>query len=362
MDCRNRISNACRPQRVTVRQVGFTLVELLVVIAIIGILVALLLPAVQAAREAARRMSCQNNVKNIVLATLNYESARGFLPPGGIHWDPTVIGSFDDQLTKDAGLLARILPYAEDSGLHDLIDFDKEGATSEDRNTDNQRVGDDDDPSNPYISEFLVSMYACPSDDSPDVLTDNGPRPVAKTNYVGSVGSARVANNGSCSCDTATRLAFTAVALGVNYGTAGNARKKAATYSGVFSRHGVSTKLQEITDGLSKTIFIGEVVPDCSQHVRNGGWLGNNNGTGLISTAIPINYDTCNPGPGSGDRKANCNKNCNWSTSWGYRSRHAGGANFGMGDGSVQFLAEDIEHDTVYQFLGHKDDGNSVSF
>ena len=81
---RVRIKASCR-QRCGEQRPGFTLVELLVVIAIIGILVALLLPAVQAAREAARRTKCMNNVKNIALACLNYESTKKTLPPGSIN-------------------------------------------------------------------------------------------------------------------------------------------------------------------------------------------------------------------------------------------------------------------------------------
>ena len=86
---------------------GFTLVELLVVIAIIGILVALLLPAVQAARESARRVQCQNNLKNIALACLNFETAKGELPPGSVN---TSI-----QQGSGLGWPVQILPYVEES-------------------------------------------------------------------------------------------------------------------------------------------------------------------------------------------------------------------------------------------------------
>ena len=89
------------------RSPGFTLVELLVVIAIIAMLVALLLPAVQSAREAARKIQCTNNVKQIVLATLNYESARGELPPGSIFINQ------EGEPERRTGVLARILSYAK---------------------------------------------------------------------------------------------------------------------------------------------------------------------------------------------------------------------------------------------------------
>ena len=99
---------------------GFTLVELLVVITIIGILIALLLPAVQTAREAARRMQCNNNLKQLALGCLNHESANRFLPTGG--WGYAYAGDpdrgFDNR--QPGGWLFNILPYIEQQSLHDL--------------------------------------------------------------------------------------------------------------------------------------------------------------------------------------------------------------------------------------------------
>src|SRR6478609_8897935 len=97
-----------------IRRYGFTLVELLVVIAIIGVLVALLLPAVQAAREAARRMSCGNNLKQMVLATHNYMDTLQCLPPA-VCFSTSGGGSWSAQ--------ARILPYLEQANLQNIIDF-----------------------------------------------------------------------------------------------------------------------------------------------------------------------------------------------------------------------------------------------
>ena len=99
---------------------GFTLVELLVVITIIGILIALLLPAVQAAREAARRMQCSNNLKQIGLGCINHENAQGFFPSAGWGWawhgDPD--RGYDKR--QPGGWLFNILPYIEQESLHDL--------------------------------------------------------------------------------------------------------------------------------------------------------------------------------------------------------------------------------------------------
>src|SRR5687768_2657923 len=96
----------CRIKRNGITR-GFTLVELLVVIAIIGILVALLLPAIQAARAAAQRTQCQNNLKNIALAVLNYESTKGELPIGSINADA--------ERKSGLGWPVQILPYVEES-------------------------------------------------------------------------------------------------------------------------------------------------------------------------------------------------------------------------------------------------------
>jgi hypothetical protein len=108
--------------------------------------------------------------------------------------------------------------------------------------------------------------------------------------------------------------------------------------------------LQAITDGLAKTIFFGEVRPQCSEHARNG-WVASNNGNGYCTTVIPINYDSCD------DNAADpCRRSFNWNTEVGFKSAHPGGAFFLLGDGSVQFFIEDIDH-RMYQLLGAKDDG-----
>jgi prepilin-type N-terminal cleavage/methylation domain-containing protein len=103
---------------------GFTLVELLVVIAIIGILVALLLPAIQAAREAARRVSCQNNVKNITLAALTYENARKAMPPGALASTPASGQQINNTVLDQAiSWLVLILPQMEEAALYDKFNL-----------------------------------------------------------------------------------------------------------------------------------------------------------------------------------------------------------------------------------------------
>ena len=315
---------------------GFTLVELLVVIAIIGVLIALLLPAVQAAREAARRASCTNNIRQVCLATLNYEVAHNVLPPGSIHWNP------DDATIKNrAGVLAWILPYAEDASLHDLIDFD--------RQTNGQKL-----PDGTYLSAFLVPMYICPSDDAEQVVEvrvgggDLTLAPSAMSSYAASNGSGARNNSSKCSCAT-ERAVWNKFALGPppNLSDPEN-------FSGPFTRVAVQTKLKEVSDGLSSTIFFGEVRPDCSWHARRG-WLHSNNADGIVSTIIPINYDSCHE-----DSTDGCKRPCNWNTELGFKSSHPGGANFAYGDGSVHFLPENIDH-WAYQYLGDKSDGEVIN-
>src|SRR5258708_19058877 len=99
------------------REAGFTLIELLVVIAIISVLIGLLLPAVQSAREAARRIQCTNNLKQIILAAFNYESANGSLPPGYC-WQ-----AYAGNYTDAAAHLVRIAPYLEQSGIFNAMNF-----------------------------------------------------------------------------------------------------------------------------------------------------------------------------------------------------------------------------------------------
>lgn len=293
---------------------GFTLVELLVVIAIIGTLVALLLPAVQAAREAARRTSCTNNLKQVGLALANYESALKRYPPGA-DWAAG---------TRARGsALIYILPYMELSNIYEAYDL---------------RTDSVDDAVYPGTSTRIgstqVEQYICPSD-SQDEFT------WPMHNYAVSRGPTGLLSNPACACDHPwTDLA---------QAPSDDLRE----YAGPFTRVGTQTKARQVTDGLSNTIFAGEVRPSCSQHVQNG-WAKSNNGNGYCSTLIPINYDSCDA-----NNADPCRRPCNWNTEVGFKSSHQGGAFFLLGDGSVNFLPEVIDH-AVYQNLGGKSDGNPV--
>jgi len=122
---------------------------------------------------------------------------------------------------------------------------------------------------------------------------------------------------------------------------------------------GIAAEFKTFEDGLSKTILMGEVLPECSEHVTVG-WAWTNNTNGLMSTVIPINFDTCNQVGPSASGIDNCNKWCNWTTALGFKSRHPGGAQFVFGDGAVRLLSENIDHAGTYQYLGDRADGNAI--
>jgi prepilin-type N-terminal cleavage/methylation domain-containing protein/prepilin-type processing-associated H-X9-DG protein len=305
---------------------AFTLVELLVVITIIAILIAMLLPAVQAAREAARQTQCKNNLKQIGLGVLNYEMTYNVLPAGAHWWDLA-----NNWYDYRGCILIRILPYIDQQPLYSAFDPNY--------CPDSQTFPN----STALIRLTPVSTYMCPSDDTPAVMTMyNSTNRTAKQNYAASMGPTAQGDCPTCSC--ALCNAYNQYALAVT-GT--------CAVAGVFTRMSRCTRMAEITDGLSNTIFFGEIRPACSWH-QSGGWALSNNGQGLTSTLPPINWDTCNDGATD-----NCHRPCNWNMELGFRSRHPGGAQFVFGDGAVHFLPEQIDH-WNYQYLGAKADGQVV--
>ncbi len=319
------------------RERGFTLVELLVVITIIGILIALLLPAVQAAREAARRAQCANNLKQLGIALHNYESATKVLPPGAFFFGSGGLPG------NKGSILVHILPFIEQQAVYDNYDFKL-------LNAEGQLIRG----TTVEIRSTVIATYVCPSDthrQTFDVPAADGwwignGRTVGLYNYAASAGPGSVANNSSCSC--ASSANWNAYAMGYYY----DPNKLA----GPFNRMGISTAFSEIRDGLSNTIFMAEVRPLCSIHAQRG-WEDACNGNGTMTTVIPINFKTCTRDTSVSD---NCYRYCNWGTEWGFRSAHPGGAHFLMGDGTVHFLQESINHQ-VYQYLGAKDDGQPIS-
>jgi prepilin-type N-terminal cleavage/methylation domain-containing protein len=314
------------------RRHAFTLIELLVVIAIIAILVALLLPAVQQAREAARRTQCKNNLKQIGIALHNYHDTYNRFPPGSF-WNATNAG----RTYQQGSLLTHLLPYVEQANMFNQIPFNNPPAPS-------LNINDAVLPDGRLMRQvFFVPSFVCPSDTAGNNF--NGRTTVQ--NYAGSKGASNAGSptggnpNGAPPCPDK----YLNFRIGA---TPGNG------VSGPFYRNNRCDSMRDCTDGLSNTIYVGEVRPECSNHMRQG-WLEANNGQGMASTLYPINLNTCNSASNSG-----CNWINNWVDEFGFRSRHTGGAQFLLGDGAVRFISENIDHAT-YNRLGAKADGQVVT-
>ncbi len=321
----NQIHN---PRSAALDRRAFTLVELLVVIAIIGILVALLLPAIQAAREAARRSSCQNNMKQLGLATLNYEIAQKKLPPS--KWrmsipNPSGFGS----ITVEHSTIPYILSYMEEQSIADQWTFKQ---TWDNSNTalpiDNKR-----------LSEKLIAGVRCASVPNPRIDF------AGATDY-------RVCD----SMNTAGAIAELIAAGQVR--ARPNAKGKYVSL--LFNGTRVSpdplagysedpAKLKYCTDGLSQTFMWFETGAAPLRYV---------NGAPTTSCVNVSPYTNCTSGRSWAqyqnwyvihNRCGTAMFNCNNADE--IYSFHVGGAFFGMGDGSVKFLSTDINPDVFVSYM-----------
>ena len=304
---------------------GFTLVELLVVIAIIGILIALLLPAVQAAREAARRSQCSNNLKQLGLALHNYHDVFKRFPSGCGETSPAGLTPWTAGNHRKGSQLVKILPQMEQGPLHDQVPFDSDVdawfGQAANRN-------------------IQIPGYICPSDTL--ARTDR-----ALSNYGTSMGSQNMGSQGGW---------CTAYNGHINGATGHGSTNDPESVSGIFSRYHWAARFADITDGTSNTIAMGEIRPNCGDHHYHGWWESNSLWT---ATRAPINYATCQNEPGY--QANSCNAWNNWQTSQGFKSRHPGGAQFLFCDGSGQFLSETMDYQ-MYQYLGCRNDRQPVSF
>ena len=283
---------------------GFTLVELLVVIAIIGILIALLLPAVQAAREAARRSQCTNNLKQIVLALTNYLDSFGSYPPGRMGCD----GWTADVCTGQQGFqkpgtsgFVMILPFIELDTLYSQFGGFERGAVYPlaDGTSAGWRTAQID-----QALKTRPPVYVCPSDVSEPTRGTGGD---ATGSYA--------LNHGS---------------RGPSYGMAQVALKHYNT--GMFM-YRTTYAPNAVLDGLSNTMYAGEVVESHTVESSNRWAAASRHLDSLRSTENPLNTP-----PGTGITLNAYGYQCNGA----FGSYHPGGGLFGFGDGHVTFISENI--------------------
>ncbi len=302
---------------------GFTLVELLVVIAIIGMLVALLLPAVQGARESARRTQCANNIRSIGQAVEAYSEHNGSYPAGA-YWS---LAKYKGKTNVLRGtVMMQLLPLLDQEALYGLFDFTKD--TDDQKNKEGKLLG-----------SYIVPTFVCPSDDNSGLLNGR-----SISNYSASIGPAKKIDNSSCSCPNN----WNQYALSPYDST--------TDFSGPFTRLGgwKIVREEDMRDGVTSTIFFGEVRRACSHHVQ-AGWAWSNDSQGFATTLFPINADTCDDNAASP-----CNRPCNWNLELGFKSRHPGGAMILFGHANVRFVTDSIDHQT-YQYLGARADGHPAS-
>ncbi len=315
---------------------GFTLVELLVVITIIGILIALLLPAVQAAREAARRMQCANNLKQIALALHNYESSRGELPFGAA-WNYTRTGTW----------ASFILPELEQQNVFDQIDFDS-------------YMGDSQ---NAEAVKVVIPAFICPSSarSGDPIMTGRAhvpwnPSAASGLWYVGNMGPT-VYDFCRDFCPDTNIGPNNYCCQGCNFGTesGGFCRdaglKGIAAFSGMIARSHAGVPFMAVRDGLSNTLMIGETLPE---HCRYNCVYCTN--FPVAGTNVPLNLMEKTNQDGTTGTPA---ESAYWRAC-GFKSLHPGGLHFAMGDGSVRFISESIDYRLINE-LGTRAGGEVVT-
>ncbi len=311
------------------RSSGFTLVELLVVITVIGILIALLLPAVQAAREAARTVQCRNRIKQIGLALHNYHSTHGCFPSGYLTEIEPVGSTWcgDNGTRHGAPWTVLILPFLEESARYDTFDFNETFIST-------GTVPPTSPPTRANDIAWYKPLfkYQCPTDPASKGDVNN-------INYLGVQGGGEFDD---AACKNSGRVMF---------------------FDGILF-HNSSCRFADILDGSSNVFLVGEsrYVPTPAHHawLNCGGWASGarmdlyTNPYTLAAAVLSINsVDTggAYPAPPNPDVYPLMSKI--------FGSFHPGGCHFMLGDGSVRFLSENIDL-AIYQTTAVRDDGLPV--
>jgi prepilin-type N-terminal cleavage/methylation domain-containing protein/prepilin-type processing-associated H-X9-DG protein len=320
------------------RRAAFTLIELLVVIAIIGVLVALLVPAVQKVRDAAARTQCQNNLKQVGLAMHSFHDTRKRLPSGYIDGNTNILSTPDNDIGPGWGWAALLLPFVEQGPVYNQINFSVTVGVGV----------------NAQVSQLPIPVYMCPADGYQEpvpVYDSTFSQPVvtlAHANYVACNGWEECFNGASGNPPPGTG----ADGLPGGFGASGR---------GAYYRNS-QTRFSDVTDGVSNTIFAGERSGNHAPSTWTGAYPGGRC-PAWMAVQPPMPYAPP-PGPaydyadfGEAFVLAHCNATHLPSADFPiydpdtFYSMHTGpGANFLFGDGSVHFLTSRINPIT-YQYL-----------
>ena len=357
------------------RRSGFTLIELLVVIAIIAVLVSLLLPAVQQAREAARRTQCKNNMKQLGLAVHNFEETYSKMPYGMLRRDGNGFGhpSFGvaPEENRRYAFHFQLLPYIEQSSLFSWFDQMNFG------NNDKNRLPDGTFGTTSWEGNWfhkqLVTTFLCPSNQGSNWNESHDPTSggrYSRCDYYANAG-----RRGYPGYNATRPSLWNPFGPGTDVtpwsGAGSQTSMQRGRADGPFTRN-IQYKFRDITDGLTNTIMLGErsyfdpvfdasgpILTSCggasntSTKIGNWGWWSfGAEGNAFLSTGVPINYRlrTCSDmaDPLRYDDRINA-----------MGSLHAGGVNVTLMDGSVRFISENISS-LVFNSLGTRSGGEVV--
>jgi len=347
------------------RSGGFTLVELLVVIAIIGVLVALLLPAVQAAREAARRTQCVNQIKQIMLSMVNHEAALGAFPSGGIEPWPRIEdyssgGRPFGPEKQGLGWTFQVLPYLESGNITNLQTsaqveaVNPPGFNCPSRRGPTQALRISDTSANfPYLCDYAAAVPF------PSRSQLNVPNGIAHPFF-------KETNGSTLACRSATSRFWGVKSGGLAHAPFKSADSLGASYSGFWGvivrsnycakcdpaeqTTGFYTKISynRLTDGSSNTLVVGEKSVEPSLY-DVGDWHDDKGFSGgWDPDALRVSY--CPMGP---------DKDTDEDIGWRMGSAHSSGMNTGFADGSCHMITYDVDPE-MFNSLCHRDDGEIV--